>query len=98
MRFSKRTEWNTDESVLARAHRLRAASGLPLAREAECGYYADHGVYAEPERVVLTTSTSEAYSFLFRLLCDPGDDVVVPRPGYPLFDFLAVLDDVHIKP
>jgi aspartate/methionine/tyrosine aminotransferase len=47
---------------------------------------------------VLTTSTSEAYSFLFRLLCDPGSEILVPQPGYPLFDFLAVLDDVRIKP
>jgi aspartate/methionine/tyrosine aminotransferase len=46
---------------------------------------------------VLTTSTSEAYSFLFRLLCDPASEIVVPQPGYPLFDFLAVLDDVKIK-
>jgi aspartate/methionine/tyrosine aminotransferase len=46
---------------------------------------------------VLTTSTSEAYSFLFRLLCDPGGEILVPQPGYPLFDFLATLDDVRIK-
>jgi aspartate/methionine/tyrosine aminotransferase len=71
--------------------------GLLRAREAVCGYYADHGVAVSPERVVLTTSTSEAYSFLFKLLCDPGDEIVVPQPGYPLFDFLAVLDDVRIK-
>ena len=71
--------------------------GLLRAREAVCGYYADHGVAVAPERVVLTTSTSEAYSFLFKLLCDPGSEIVVPQPGYPLFDFLAVLDDVRIK-
>ena len=47
---------------------------------------------------MLTTSTSEAYSFLFRLLCDPGAEILVPQPSYPLFDFLAVLDDVRIKP
>ncbi len=46
---------------------------------------------------MLTTSTSEAYSFLFRLLCDPGDEIVVLQPGYPLFDFLAGLDDVRLK-
>ena len=45
--------------------------------------------------VVLTTSTSEAYSFLFRLLCDAGDEVLVAQPSYPLFDFLAGLDDVR---
>jgi alanine-synthesizing transaminase len=71
--------------------------GLKRAREAVCGYYADHGVDVRPERVVLTTSTSEAYSFLFKLLCDAGGEIVVPQPGYPLFDFLAVLDDVRIK-
>jgi aspartate/methionine/tyrosine aminotransferase len=46
---------------------------------------------------VLTTSTSEAYSYLFRLLCDPGSEILVAQPGYPLFDFLAVLDDVRLK-
>ena len=50
-----------------------------------------------PEQVVLTTSTSEAYSYLFRLLCDPGGEMLVPQPGYPLFDFLAGLDDVRLK-
>ena len=137
MKFSKRTEWDTEESALARAHRERVHAGLAIAdltasnptrcgfqydtdllaalsnpearnydpqplgllraREAVCGYYADHGVAVSPERVVLTTSTSEAYSFLFKLLCDPGEEIVVPQPGYPLFDFLAVLDDVRIK-
>jgi aspartate/methionine/tyrosine aminotransferase len=52
----------------------------------------------KPEQITLTTSTSEAYSFLFRLLCDAGSEILVPQPGYPLFDFLAVLDDVRIKP
>jgi alanine-synthesizing transaminase len=72
--------------------------GLLAARQAVCQYYGDHGVELSPDRVVLTTSTSEAYSFLFRLLCDPGSEILVPQPGYPLFDFLAVLDDVRIKP
>jgi alanine-synthesizing transaminase len=137
MRFSKRTEWDTGESELARAHRLRLAAGLPVAdltvsnptrcgfqfseglldalrdpraldydpqprgllatREAVCGYYAEHGVRVAPEQVVLTTSTSEAYTFLFRLLCDGGNEILVPQPGYPLFDFLAGLDDVRLK-
>ena len=57
--------------------------GLLSAREAVCGYYADHGVTISPERVLLTTSTSEAYSFLFRMLCDSESEVVVPQPGYP---------------
>jgi aspartate/methionine/tyrosine aminotransferase len=137
MRFSERTGWNTEESELARAHRMRREAGLPIAdltasnptrcgfvysasllqaladaraldydpqprgllsaREAVCRYYADHGVVLDPGQIVLTTSTSEAYSFLFRLLCDPGAEILVPQPGYPLFDFLATLDDVRIK-
>ena len=72
--------------------------GLLLARQAVCAYYADHGAAVSPEQIILTTSTSEAYSFLFRLLCDPGDEILVPQPGYPLFDFLATLDDVRLKP
>jgi aspartate/methionine/tyrosine aminotransferase len=71
--------------------------GLLSAREAVCQYYAAHGVALDPNQIVLTTSTSEAYSFLFRLLCDPGDEVLIPQPGYPLFDFLAGLDDVRLK-
>jgi aspartate/methionine/tyrosine aminotransferase len=50
-----------------------------------------------PDQVILTTSTSEAYSYLFRLLCDPGSEILVPQPGYPLFDFLAALDDLRLK-
>ena len=138
MRFSQRSNWNTEESDLARAHRERAQAGLPIAdltasnptrcgfeydpgllaaltdpraldydpqprgllraREAVCAYYARHGAAVAPEQVVLTTSTSEAYSYLFRLLCDPGSEILVPLPGYPLFDFLAALDDVRLKP
>ncbi|MGB8539624.1 MAG: pyridoxal phosphate-dependent aminotransferase [Acidobacteriaceae bacterium] len=70
--------------------------GLRPAREAVCHYYRDHGAPVEPEQIFLTTSTSEAYSFLFRLLCDPGDEVLIAQPGYPLFDFLARLDDVRL--
>lgn len=138
MRFSHRTNWNTEESELARAHRLRRQAGLPIAdltasnptrcgfdyspslldslrnpraldydpqprgllpaREAVCAYYGGHNVTVAPEQVVLTTSTSEAYSYLFRLLCDPGGEIIVPQPGYPLFDFLAGLDDVRLRP
>jgi aspartate/methionine/tyrosine aminotransferase len=137
MRFSERTDWNTDESDLALAHRRRVEGGLPIAdltqsnptrcgfeydrelltaltderarnydpqpsglsyaREAVCRYYADHNTVVEPGELVLATSTSEAYSYLFRLLCDPGSDILVAQPGYPLFDFLARLDDVRLK-
>ena len=71
--------------------------GMRSAREAVAGYYAGHGAGVDPDAVVLTTSTSEAYSFLFRLLCDAGDAVLIARPGYPLFDFLAGLDDVRLE-
>ena len=72
--------------------------GLRPAREAVSRYYRDHGAAVDPEQIFLTTSTSEAYSFLFRLLCDPGDEVLIGQPGYPLFDFLAQLDDVRLVP
>ncbi len=72
--------------------------GLRPAREAVCRYYQDHGALVAPEQIFLTTGTSEAYSFLFRLLCDPGDEVLIGQPGYPLFDFLARLDDVGLVP
>jgi aspartate/methionine/tyrosine aminotransferase len=138
IRFSRRTNWNTEENDLSCAHRLRVEAGLPIAdltvsnptrcgfeydagllasladeraldydpqpkgllaaREAVCRYYEEHGVPLDPEQIVLTTSTSEAFSFLFRLLCDPGSEVLVPQPSYPLFDFLADLDDVRVKP
>ncbi len=134
--FSRRTAWNTEETPLARAHRARQASGLPIAdltasnptrcgftyppdlldalrnprvldynpnplgilsaREAVAAYYASHGTSVSSDQIILTTSTSEAYSFLFRLLCDPGSEILVPQPSYPLFDFLATLDDVHL--
>ena len=68
--------------------------GLLSAREAVCRDLARRGVSARPDRVVLTASTSEAYSFLFKLLCEPGDRVLVPRPSYPLFEHLSRLDGV----
>ena len=137
MKFSNRTNWNTEESDLARAHRERMQAGLPVAdltasnptrcgfeydpnllaaladpraldydphplglrtaREAVCGYYRDHGAAVSPDQIVLTTSTSEAYSYLFRLLCDPGSEILAAQPGYPLFDFLSTLDVVQLK-
>ncbi len=70
--------------------------GLRRAREAVSQYYAMKQVEIDPDRIVLTTGTSEAYSFLFRLLCDPGDEVLVPVPGYPLFDYLADAESVRL--
>jgi alanine-synthesizing transaminase len=71
--------------------------GIRSAREAVARYYADHGATVDPDALVLTTSTSEAYSYLFRLLCDAGDEILVAQPGYPLFDFLADLEDVRLR-
>lgn len=72
--------------------------GPRLAREAAVEYYAGRGVAIDAEQVFLTSSTSEAYSYLFRLLADPGDSVLVPQPSYPLFDFLTGLNDLQTIP
>jgi hypothetical protein len=66
------------------------------AREAVTTEYARRGLNVQTERVVLTASTSEAYSLLFKLLCDPGDEVLVPVPSYPLFEHLTRLDGVRV--
>ena len=71
--------------------------GMLAAREAVAAYYRDHGAEVAPARICLTTSTSEAYSFLFRMLCDPGDEVLIARPSYPLFDYIAQLDGVRLR-
>ena len=70
--------------------------GLESARRAVAEYYAEKGANVALEDLFLTTSTSEAYSFVFRLLCDPGDEVLIPAPSYPLFDFLAEIQDVKL--
>jgi aspartate/methionine/tyrosine aminotransferase len=74
--------------------------GLPSARAAVAEYYRSaHGIpHLDPERLILTTSTSEGYSFVFRLLCNTGDELLVPKPSYPLFEFLADLQDVNLVP
>jgi len=82
--------------------------GLRQAREAVAAYYGgEHdpdghstgGLQGfDPEHLLLTTSTSEGYSYLFRLLCNPGDELLVPKPSYPLFEFLADLEDVKLVP
>jgi aspartate/methionine/tyrosine aminotransferase len=73
--------------------------GLPSARAAVAAYYhTDHRIDLDPESIILTTSTSEGYSFVFRLLCNPGDELLVPKPSYPLFEFLADLQDVKLVP
>ncbi len=71
--------------------------GLPVARDAVAQYYAEAAsAQITRNQIFLTTSTSEAYSFLFRLHCDPGAEVLIAQPSYPLFDFLADLDDVRL--
>jgi alanine-synthesizing transaminase len=74
--------------------------GLLSAREAVAAYYGEQGrdIRLDPESLFLTTSTSEGYSYVFRLLCNPGDEILVPKPSYPLFDFLADLQDVKLVP
>jgi alanine-synthesizing transaminase len=88
------------------------SKGLLEAREAVAGYYRESGgrggrdvanastggIDVDPEQIVLTTSTSEGYSFVFRLLCNAGDELLVPKPSYPLFEFLADLQDVRLVP
>ncbi len=71
-------------------------AGSREAREAVAAYYAGRGEAVAPERILLTASTSEAYAYVFKLLCDAGDEVLVPRPSYPLFEFLARLESVRV--
>jgi len=72
--------------------------GLREARRVVAAYYReDHrSLSLDEEQVILTTSTSEGYSFVFRLLCNAGDELLVPKPSYPLFEFLADLQDVKL--
>jgi len=72
--------------------------GHPAAREAVAADYARRGIAVSPDDVLLTASTSEAYSFAFKLLCDPDDEVLIPTPSYPLFDFLAGLESTRVRP
>lgn len=76
------------------------SKGILSARKAVADYYRqEHEVFhLDPERIILTTSTSEAYSYIFRLLCNSEDEILVPTPSYPLFEFLADLHDVHVTP
>jgi alanine-synthesizing transaminase len=72
--------------------------GLLDARRAIAADYARRSISISPERIALTASTSEAYSMLFKLLARPGDEVLVPRPSYPLFELLTTLDGVVARP
>ena len=72
------------------------AKGGKSARLAIVEYYGNLGILIDPERILLTTSTSEAYGYLFKLLCNPEEEVLVPRPSYPLFEFLADAEVVKV--
>lgn len=72
--------------------------GLLTAREAVAQYYLERGIRLDPDQIFLTASTSEAYSFVFRLLANPADKILAPQPSYPLFDFLGGLNDVEVVP
>jgi alanine-synthesizing transaminase len=87
-------------SSAAALHYDPQPKGSLHARESVARYYEEKvpGARIDPEHLLLTTGTSEAYSFLFRLLCDPGDEVLIARPSYPLFDFLAAIQDVQLRP
>jgi hypothetical protein len=71
-----------------------APAGAPEARGAVAAYYAARGAEVAEDRITIAASTSEAYAYLFKLLGDPGDQVLAPRPSYPLFEFLARLESV----
>ena len=94
-----------DETAILDSLRKRNAldydphpKGLLVAREGVAGYYAERGSEVDPDSLILTTGTSEGYSFVFRLLANPGDEILVAKPSYPLFDFLADLEDVKLVP
>ena len=72
--------------------------GLPTARSAVASWYASRGTSVDPSDIFLAASTSEAYGWLFKLLADPGDSVLVPKPGYPLFEYLSGLEGVEAVP
>jgi alanine-synthesizing transaminase len=80
------------------------SKGLREARDAVAQYYAERAGFfglsarIDPERILLSSGTSEAYSHIFRLLCEAGDEILVPAPSYPLFEFLADLADIHLVP
>lgn len=73
------------------------AAGLASARAAVAAWYAARGQSVNPERILLTASTSEGYAYLFKLLTEPGDEILVPRPSYPLFEFLATMESVRVQ-
>jgi alanine-synthesizing transaminase len=93
--------YNSNEILDALAHPagisyVPVPNGVPPARRAVAAYFAELGAQVLIDDICLTVSTSEAYSFVFRLLCDPEDELLIPSPSYPLFDFLADIQDVKL--
>ncbi len=76
-------------------HYLPDACGMKKARQAVAQYYTRQKLFLSPHDIILTASTSEAYSFLMRLLVNPGEKVLIPKPSYPLFQYLLEINDVH---
>jgi alanine-synthesizing transaminase len=92
-----------ESEVILAALRNRAAlryepnpKGLESARLAVTEYYSSLGARISADDIFLTSSTSEAYSYVFRLLCNPGDELLIPAPSYPLFSFLAEILDAKL--
>jgi aspartate/methionine/tyrosine aminotransferase len=83
----------SDEAMARYAPQPR---GGQAARHVVAESYRRRGLHADPERIVLTASTSEAYALLFKMLLDPGDAILIPRPSYPLFDYLAALEGLRV--
>ena len=82
----------------AAAHYDPDPLGLPIARAAVVAHYAERGLTLDPAQILICSGTSEAYGYLFKLLCDPGDELLIPAPSYPLFDHLCRLENVHTRP
>jgi alanine-synthesizing transaminase len=72
------------------------ARGLPVARGAIAGYYRERGFSVDPDDLLLASGTSEAYGYLCKLLCDPGDELLIPAPGYPILEILTPLEGVRL--
>ena len=99
-----------EQEILAALSNPRAleyrpdSKGLLEAREAVSAYYIERPGFSaalarvDPERILLASGTSEAYTHIFRLLCEAGDEILVPAPSYPLFEFLADLADIRLVP
>src|SRR5262245_50406635 len=72
--------------------------GLPAARKAVAEYYRGQGASVDPENILLTSGTSESFFYLFSLLARPGENLLTPCPSYPLFDHIALLARVELRP